>query len=781
MGYFSSKRRTYVSTSVSRMIEDNLVPTPVLTGTIRSVFNESNLSDSILDEVINSVGFKTNALFRYAQSPKYVRGLPTHNFINSAIGTDVVKNVIEGLVGQSVEMEYSILNGYNPIHRGFQDITENYGYNHLTNQLDTLTTTEGYPCYLETIIAAIDTRVIPSDDPNETTEFIDPSDIDIAPWEIAPNERYVPWENPSKGKTNWVFEEAANRVIIVYAFYDEANDEVVRDEIEIDLDAENTDMDLDYYHAKYFTRDADGHKVPGYFTYQDKESTYPVLDTVTDLTGSSDQTRFMPMVLFRSKDKNLTDPQYHDTDAFKSTKGLLRKVNIDYESLNDSIHENPDIDKIEQAAMVYGIPISSDNELDIRYLYSFFNWIFENDPSQLPSLRLSVDPYFVARQGTRYKKIKQTALHYEEGDLNFTLKYDGVASRIHTGSIGEVGTVTKATRTEQMEYNYQEEVSYGGGRYGARRVEIVEKTKLLETTVITLTKQTAPNVYRVIEIAGLEQSSEVVKGHHATIAIDEDENLLIPINYDLVINTFNFLERNQVFARSMHLVFNSKVTVKVKWYQTALFRFVLIAIAIVITILSVGTGSGFSGAILGFAAGTTAAILVNILVYIAISVVTQYAFEFVAKQIGGELALILAIILIAVGAGAKFKGNNTWSTELMKAGTNLQTAANNQFMKELNEYSIETQEFINLGQKELDEIEEINKSLDTITPIDPLEIVGLQPIAVLGETPSNFYNRTVHAGNIGTLGFNYIHSYVDLSLRLPTFNETIGGFENGNI
>lgn len=51
----------------------------------------------------------------------------------------------------------------------------------------------------------------------------------------------------------------------------------------------------------------------------------------------------------------------------------------------------------------------------------------------------------------------------------------------------------------------------------------------------------------------------------------------------------------------------------------------------------------------------------------------------------------------------------------------------------------------------------------------------LSPFVILGESPSQLYNRTIHSGNIGTLAFDDIHSYVDRSLRLPDFSSSVGG------
>jgi hypothetical protein len=47
---------------------------------------------------------------------------------------------------------------------------------------------------------------------------------------------------------------------------------------------------------------------------------------------------------------------------------------------------------------------------------------------------------------------------------------------------------------------------------------------------------------------------------------------------------------------------------------------------------------------------------------------------------------------------------------------------------------------------------------------------------VFGETPDEFYNRTIHAGNIGILSVDAVSNYVEMQLRLPDIS-TIKQFQ----
>jgi hypothetical protein len=53
------------------------------------------------------------------------------------------------------------------------------------------------------------------------------------------------------------------------------------------------------------------------------------------------------------------------------------------------------------------------------------------------------------------------------------------------------------------------------------------------------------------------------------------------------------------------------------------------------------------------------------------------------------------------------------------------------------------------------------------------ETTRFNPMIIFGESPENFFNRTVHSGNVGTIGYKAIDSYVDMALTLPTISDTL--------
>ena len=50
----------------------------------------------------------------------------------------------------------------------------------------------------------------------------------------------------------------------------------------------------------------------------------------------------------------------------------------------------------------------------------------------------------------------------------------------------------------------------------------------------------------------------------------------------------------------------------------------------------------------------------------------------------------------------------------------------------------------------------------------------LSPFVVFGESPTDYYERTVHSGNIGVLGLDAVTNYCDIALTLPKLSQTVG-------
>ena len=117
--------------------------------------------------------------------------------------------------------------------------------------------------------------------------------------------------------------------------------------------------------------------------------------------------------------------------------------------------------------------------------------------------------------------------------------------------------------------------------------------------------------------------------------------LIIPVDRTIA-KDMELLKRERVYARSLHVVFNSMVIQKLKWYQTGIFQVIMFIIAIVIALWD-------GGLTLTSVAAMSAATLITIIVQqiiltVVVGYVAQLGLELLAKALGAEFALILAII-----------------------------------------------------------------------------------------------------------------------------------------
>ena len=82
MGIFGSKYKTTVSTTVSRVIEDRILPDSIKAGVIAAGLQSGKISDFVLEELSSSLGLTFGSYYKYGKN-HYVNGLPSGSFLKS--------------------------------------------------------------------------------------------------------------------------------------------------------------------------------------------------------------------------------------------------------------------------------------------------------------------------------------------------------------------------------------------------------------------------------------------------------------------------------------------------------------------------------------------------------------------------------------------------------------------------------------------------------------------------------------------------------------------------
>lgn len=751
MGIFSSKKKTTVDTQVVRVIEKEHVPDTLMASVLRAVVgSRASLGDTIVEGMYGSPARSFERMHKYGRTT-YTHGLPNTNLIKPSSLTDIVRGVINVLEGRTVTIDYARFGVLNNTHYARMVLANRYGYDTLTNEVTAVSVQKKAKVYVKDIVPAYTEESFEEADPEIFDEvFGDPESGGYS--EDEPMNEILGRFKQYSAPEITTFEGA--RVILTW------REGAVSKTEDLIINMQNEDLDADYYQVRYRYTQA-GKTIVKYWTYRSGANQYPTLDMLHD-PGFKGSGTYFPFVFFRSKKENLAHPSRKDTGLHKTSTKLLEHIGIDYESLGKEINENPDVGQIEQAVMMMGVRADSKDPIEVRYLFEYFRNIAVLAGARVQAETSATRPTTLAGvlRMTALSSFNTTgsgarAITLQDRDFKQVLSMSNIQRKVIAGRIGVVGTYssyrTNAPRDQQVR----------GG-----------PPRRLSTPVMVYRKQITTSTYEEVWVHGLSLKYDIWEGHSVTAKIGEDR-LLIPIDLAIA-KSLPVHKREKLYTTSLHLVFNSRVTQKVKWYQRGAFKVVLIIAAIVITAY---TGR-FEAIALAIKAGQVLAAIIAIVTEIVISLAMQEGFKFVAKELGADIAMYLAIAAILYGGFDYLASGSleaSMATQMLTVSAGFANASGNEYMRMAQDYQGQLQAFNLLAEQKFKELDDIRKSLETITPLNPYEFVGMQPFIVLGETPDNFYNRTVHSGNIGAKAIDAVTNYAEIALRLPTPQDTLGG------
>ena len=738
------KVRTTVNTSVSRVITDDVIPNSVEKGVLRALFREGEVVDEVLEELIGSLGARAERLYDWAERGNYVHGMPSGQFANGQTGADEIKAVLDAIEGAPVTLDYFKHGPPNTLHIGWLALQNDYGYNPATNELATLTGVYGSTAWLH------DMRVVI---PSSEAAVQDPSTL--AQYGIAAKAGYAPSRTLGTDITRAMIkptvvqvDPAASEEHLYVIFSRIVAGAESRGDFIIPLAAEGYDDLKDYFMVRYIVGG-----VAKYWIYEDGLGTYPTLDQLYDLPEEPNGT-FFPFLYYRyEKDSEVDDTS---TEAYRDGKKLAKYLGMDYDAVGEGINENPDIADVEQAMVMFAVPANTVNPLERRYLFTFFENLYNANPveEQFGS-QAEIDIY-----GYSHDKLYVAAPSIVIKDSRFKMQIDceGIYKKLVAGSIGDVGDYDSGFTTTEKTVTVNDLLTLDFG-------QVTSPVKLHY-----FRKQVSTGFYEEIQVLGLKTVFWVFQGW-TTLGDDEDAILLIPVDHSIT-NSWSLPNREILYSRSLHYVFNSLIQTKVKWYQTGIFQVVMIVVMIVIAFYTWGSTLAEIGALL--AAGAYVAAALIILEMIVTMLIAQLVFKLVVKLVGVEFAFILAIAAAMYGAYGQMGGPGfgvagaPWAGQLLTISSGLTQAIGNQIKADTLDLVNQAKEFELYKADQLKILQTGQELLDTSTRLDPF--------VIFGEKPGDYYNRTVHSGNIGvTVGIGSISSFVDVALSLPKLSNSLEG------
>jgi len=737
MGIFSSKYKTTVGTSITRVIEDSQIPNSVLTGVTKSLMqSDGQLLENAMEELIGSIGVRANRMYDYGRKT-YPHGVPKGTLLNSKSGKVLVEEAIEFEHGP-VTMDYYYYGPLNNLHFGWLKLQDTYQYNSATNQL----VVNGATVYLVDMVVNIKEATL--------GELANGS---LDQWGISPK------NGETAERRNWgslsgfsMFElDALASGDYLKVTYNSKNAAGIVDIGTFNIPVTGVDITADYHHACYMKTGA-----RKYWLYKANAGVHQAIDVLHSTVYSAGGS-YMPWGYFRyNKVSTVNDVT---TNEYKTSKRLMNYIGLDFETVGKTINENPDIADVEQAMLMMAVPANSTKQIDVRYLYDFFGGLYSTQISTNPALDESQAIQDILRNlfdKTPASSGSKNSLVIQDAKFKMTLDFRRITKARRTGVLGKIGT-------------YQ-----GGYGTGVDTVKGLDDSGLPITHSTTVKhhfyrRQVTAKIFEEIRVEGLTMKYHIFEDYYET-ADEAEDILLIPIDMAIVDN-YSIMDREVLYCRSLHYVFNSRVITKIKWYQQSFFKYLMIVVAIVATLVFNPIG----GAIWAAIASGSAVAITTALVALAVELLAQFLISMViklfVKLVGGKFAFILAIVAVLYTGYTSFQSGSVngapFATELLKLSSNLAEASFSDIMKgKYQNLEKEYNEFSDMVSSNKEKLERAKSELGYNN--------YLTPAFIFGETPSEFYDRTIHSGNIGVLAIDAISSYYDIALSLPKPKHTLG-------
>lgn len=758
MGLFSSEKRTYVGTSVSRVIKDNLLPDALKSGLTKALMGNEDIPETMVESLIGSIGIRAEQMYEYGRT-KYVHGLPSGQFLAAVDGKDEVTAIISAAEGVPITLLYSHYRPRNFYHIGWQTLTQSYGYNPDTNEITGLSPRDEHPVYLDDMAVVVPASQLAEYEAKALEQWGPPATAGYTP--IRKNQGYTGGlRKPTPVLSDPAATEPYIRVDYIWVVV-EGGPSVdgdyrppVTQKDTLIIPVSSYSSTGDYFHVKWI---ANG--VTKYAMYLAGSGTYPQLDAIFNRPADVGGT-FFPFAYFRynyvSENTNKT------TQEYKTSKKLVKYLGMQYDKVADAINDSPDITEVMQAMMIMAVPATTTNPLEQRYLFEFFDELFYAGPNQFSTQNWA--NVVVSQFGS--SDITQTSLVIQDRRFKMALSNSGIFKKLVAAKIGKVGSFASSMEEVMVEEQYTT---------GWQNDNAIA-TRMIPIPVHVYKKQVSSSMCEEIRVVNLRSLYHVF-GDYTVTAGSTDNILLIPLDHSIT-GKYSISDRETLYARSMHYVFNSVHVVTLEWYQQGWFSFLMTAVAVVVTIYSFGTSSGpmsaLMSAIASGSAATISAAALALLQQFLIGMLVGYALRLFAKAVGADIAILVAIAALVYGGYQTYQAGSVagapWAKELLQLSSNLTKATMDNVKSDMKNLLAEYESFNLFKDQATKDLEAANKLLEHTHRLDPM--------VIFGESPNDFYNRTVHSGNVGILGISAISKYVDIALTLPKMNETIGEFSN---
>jgi hypothetical protein len=742
------KKKIVVYTSAMQLTEAG--KDPVKDAIMSALFGNKDIPDEILTTMFQGAGVKMLPAYNYARD-HYTLALPSGKTgVRDTLSIALIESVIAKDVphpnGVSVVISYSAL--MTPEYAVIPYMLQYRGYDVVTKEITILPPGMSLP-------------------PPVCIEWPEHGG------------QCLEWSSPDCEVYALTFTDEGDgiHVKIKYGIYDASDNSLIEEYEEIvPYYYTNVKWDTSYIFAQYKVLDGAGNPQSTlmFWLYEAASNKYP------ELSGESRNLlydTFLPVIPIRYKNHDLTQGKYKERELYKTSKVLLDKLAMDIDLLGEKLNENPDIDDIDHAYVVFGVNLQTKVPESLWYVGDFLSSLHVNMQSDEATFFDGLNDPNTASPPVNYYGVG-TGTNITEKGLNLSFTYDYIKIQYLPKVIGRVGDATKKFSKRNM---HCEDDLFGLMDW--------------DQGILRIDMQVTKTIVKRVTVYGFTCKNTIYHSHAintTTLDVDYDEdnnNFVVPVLFRLS-QAMPLRRRNMLYTDATMLIVNCYDKIKVKWYQSSWFKIVVMIAVIVITIYS---GQAWvSDLATALAAGAYATVLMQLAMTAIVAIVAKYAFNMIVKEIGAKWAIYAAIAFTVISIGLQLSGPSkfsmlgsemTTSQAMLRVSTGLVSSSNSYLAKQGEQYAEEYTEFTKEMETRWEELEEARDLLQNRDDLDPLLFTRTAKLRMVpSEGPDEFYTRCLDLPSYSTYG---IHQeipeffdqrvYLEKTIPMDLYNQNIRG------
>lgn len=754
MGFFDNSNVTTVATFGTRLLEPKNIPNSVLSGAVQGLAKNGSVPEYVSEALVSSMGLRAESMYKYGDR-KYFYGSPSGEIYSANQGTSQVLALLTSLYGSAVSIDYSRLGLSNPMHLGWTLLIDEYGYDPGTNTLELLKDPDGKATYLKDLQVVIPTALA----------SIQPTVLEQ--WGVAGNAGPSPSRNGSNlfslfdlaylSYSPFILSDLISepRLLITYEWetINSFSGAVTIEEKKLEVAIPSKDPNRDFFHVRFYVDD----KVR-YQQFPIGTGEYPTLDQIIQ-SPLKPLGSFFPFLHLRNNKKSLNTDK--EGEAYKSSVKLADYISVDVDQLIEGIEKNENVKDVTQAVLMLAVPVDTKDQLELRYLFDYFEKLHFAGTNQYQTTALAELDYLLSGESLMdkirggYNRSVKGTIVIRDKLFSMSIHNSGTFKRLKAGVLGKIGTYASDIGT-------YETTSKGVG-YDGDPVSVITTRKFH-----AYRKQISDVIYEEVRVEDLTMNF-YIEGYYTASTFEGNAIAVMPLDNSIT-RSYSLPDREKLYSSGLHLVFNARQDQEVKWYQREEFGAVLKIIGVIILVVTWDP----QWLVMATAAMAGGAALISFIYAVAAALIQQIVIAFAIKlfiqEVGMDVALIVAIVAAAVGL---YKLNAAeWSLklapmakDLLLASTALSQGINNRVLTLMGELKDDSDRFNLYTSEQEKKLKESTALLDSS--------VALTPFTVFGESPDEYFARTVHSGNVGILGLDAVESFVDMALMLPKLPQPI--------